>query len=133
VLQRRLADQRNRGRFRAYTVDVADLQDPSILAVRNRLGKGELSAIAFAARTRQAFMTDDQKARTLAEGLIESDLVQTTPKLVGWLFYTSRLSDGEKDTIIAQHESMAVHPLTRFFEEVYLWALECRLQAGDEA
>ena len=129
ALRQRLLDERGRGRFRAYRVDLEDIQEPSILAVRNRLGKGELSGMAFAVRTRQAFMTDDQKARRLAERMLPPPLVQTTPHLLGWLFYTSHLGDGDKAVIVTQHESLCRHPLTRYFEEVYRWALKCRLSS----
>jgi hypothetical protein len=109
-------------------VDVEDLQDVEILQNRKRLSLGELSSIAFANKTKQAFLTDDQKARRLAERVLQPDHVQTIPHLFGWLLFTGALQDSDKDCVIGEHAAMK-RPLGRFFEEMYLSALEQRLKS----
>jgi hypothetical protein len=94
------------------------LHEVEILEKRKRLGKGELSSIAFAKRTGQAFMTDDQKARRLALEVIPG-LVQTTPHLLGWLLFEGTLEDSDKTIVIAEHEELQL-PLRKYFEETYL-------------
>lgn len=114
--------------FKSYPLDIADLQTIEILENRKRLGKGELSSIAFALKTRQAFLTDDQRARKLAREVMRSSITQTTPHLLGWLFFTGQLVDGEKDTVIKEHQEMN-RPLSKYFEEMYLESCRCRLMA----
>ncbi|MCH8252008.1 MAG: hypothetical protein IID36_06110 [Planctomycetes bacterium] len=127
-LQRRLRREQQNGSFQPYHLDVADLQDVELLARRHNLSKGELSSIAFAKKTRQAFLTDDQKARTLAARFLNQGMVQTTPHLFGWLIFTGRLSDGDKDLIVEEHTEHG-RPLAQYFNEAYEEALRCRLMA----
>lgn len=129
-LKRRLRVARAKGSFAATPVSIEDIQDPRVLAARNSLDRGELSALAFALRTGQALMTDDQKALRVVERIVEPGQVQTTPKLFGWLFYTGRLADGDKDDIIRQHEELRNRGLRSCLEKVFLWALDCRLKAN---
>jgi hypothetical protein len=124
-LQRRLKQEIDSKSIVAYSLDIADLQDIAILEGRQRLSKGELSSIAFASKTRQAFLTDDQKARRLAESYLTSRMTQTTPHLFGWLMFTARLSDTDKEHVIAEHENLK-RPLKPHFEKMYLEALRCR-------
>ena len=128
-LQRRLQEEQALGNFAPYNLDVQDLQEIAIIEKRMRLSKGELSSIAFAQKTRQAFLTDDQKARKLASGIIEPAMVQTTPHLFGWLHFHWHLTDGDKDAVIAEHESLK-RPLAGQFECMYQEALRYRLMAG---
>ncbi len=127
-LQERLQQERDLGRFQDHALEIADLQDVDVMEKRQRLGKGELVSIAFAKKTRQAFMTDDQKARKLGHSELTPNMVQTTPHLFGWLFFTSRLSDGEESVIIEEHNSFG-RPLAKYFEEMYNRALQYRLTA----
>lgn len=126
LLKRRLLEARSRGQFKAYPLDLEDLAEIEILERRKNLGKGELSSIAFAKRTHQAFLTDDQAARKLASQVLGVSQVQTTPHLVGWLFFLGYFSDSDKDTIVREHSSTG-RPLGTFFEEVYVLALRHRL------
>jgi hypothetical protein len=116
------------GQFKSYGIDLEDLQDVAILRNRKRLSLGELSSIAFANKTRQAFLTDDQKARRLAEEVLQPDQVQTTPHLFGWMLFAGALHDSDKDEVIREHSAMK-RPLARLFEAMYLWALEQRLKS----
>ena len=109
--------------------EISDLQDVHIMEKRQRLSKGELVSIAFAKKTRQAFLTDDQKARKLGRDELPPKMVQTTPHLFGWLFFTGRLSDGDKEEIIRQHSEFG-RPLAPYFEAMYQSALQYRLTIG---
>jgi hypothetical protein len=128
-LKRRLQAEVGKRHFPEFPLAIEDLQDPRVMDLRGRLGRGELSVIAFALRTGQALMTDDGKARKLAERLVPLDKVQTTPKLFGWLLFTNHLSDADKDVIVDEHQRLRPQrPLTPHLDEMYRWALECRLK-----
>lgn len=126
-LMRRLAQEQGRGGFAAHSCDIGDLQAIKLLESRKRLGKGELSSIAFAMKIGQAVITDDIKARKLAEDSGHAH-IQTTPHLFSWLIFKGRLGDSDKGTVIAQHKAMG-RPLAPHFETAYEMALQCRLNA----
>ena len=127
-LQNRLREAQGGKSFLCYPLDVSDLRAVGLLENRKRLGKGELAAIAFALKTRQAFLTDDQKARKLAQEVLGPASTQTTPHLVGWLFFTNKLVDGDKSVVLSEHQAMG-RPLGKYFEEMYMEACRCRLMA----
>ena len=126
-LMRRLTQEQARGGFAAHSCDIGDLQAIKLLESRKKLGKGELSSIAFAMKINQAVITDDKKARKLAEDSGHA-LTQTTPHLFSWLIFKGRLGDSDMPTVIAQHESME-RPLAPHFEKAYEIALQCRLNS----
>lgn len=128
-LKRRLVIAREKGQFVSYALDVEDLQDVALLEQRMKLSKGELAAIAFARKTRQAFLTDDQGARTLAATAMDQRLVQTTPQLLGWLVFSGYISDSDIDGIIKEHESLG-RPLRSFFRNMYEEGMRCRAMSG---
>ena len=71
-------------------------------------------------------MTDDQQARRLlaACGLAG---VQTTPHLLGWLSYQGELTDGDVQTVVAEHERRIPHHrgrLSRFFVAAWRQAMQ---------
>ena len=127
-LIRRLTTEQSRGGFTAHSCDIGDLQAIKLLESRKRLGKGELSSIAFAMKIGHGVITDDKKARKLAEDSGHA-IVQTTPHLFAWLFFKGRLGDADRATIIDQHKAME-RPLAPHFENAYSMALQCRLNAG---
>ena len=127
-LVRRLTKEQSRGGFAVHSCDIGDLQAIRLLESRKRLGKGELSSIAFAMKTGQAVITDDKKAKKLAEDSGHA-LTQTTPHLFAWLIFKGRLSDSDRTTIIDQHKVMG-RPLAPLFDTAYSLALQCRLSAG---
>lgn len=127
-LMRRLIQEQARGRFVAYHCDIGDLQAIRILESRKRLGMGELSSIAFAMKIGQAVLTDDMKARKLAEDSGHV-LTQTTSHLFSWLIFKGHLGDSDKPTIITQHQAME-RPLAPHFESAYEIALQCRLNTA---
>jgi hypothetical protein len=131
-LQQRLKAKLQQKEIQTYSIDIGDLQDVMVLENRKRVSKGELSSIAFAKKTRQAFITDDQGARKLAEQSLDVGMVQTTPHLLGWLFFEARLVDADMTTIVAQHVDVG-RPLQPHFEEMYRTALSYRLMASSPA
>jgi hypothetical protein len=128
-LKRRLVSEQKAGEFMSYSLDVEDLQEVELLENRRRLSKGELSSIAFAKKTQQAFLTDDQKARALAVAVLGRDRVQTVPHMFGWLFFSGTLVDHEKNLVVSEHQTFA-RPLSRYFEDMYLEACRCRYLAS---
>lgn len=128
-LKRRLVAARAAGEFQSYALDVEDLQDVALLERRQKLSKGELAAIAFARKTRQALLTDDQGARALAASAMDHRLVQTTPHLLGWLVFVGRIGDSDINGIIEEHESLR-RPLRPFFLAMYQEAMRCRLMTS---
>ena len=117
-------------RFMNCNITIDDLQEISILENRKKLGKGELSSIVFAKKTRQAFLTDDRKARNLAIQVLGSEFVQTTPHLVGFCFYKRYLTDSDINILIAEHQTSLTSSwgdLSRFFREAYEESLKIGL------
>lgn len=108
-LQARLQQARQKRWFDSHSLSLADLQDVARLEARKRLGKGELSCIAFARRTGLAMLTDDTGAQKLAALEIGATRVQTSPHLFGWLVFTGRIVDGEVEVLIAEHSSLGRH------------------------
>ena len=127
-LRQRLEQALASNKIVSCTLDVGDLQEVEVLRNKKRLGTGELSSIAFAKRTGLAFFTDDQKARKLAARALESGRVQTTPHLLGWLLYCSRLGDGDAETIVAEHKALG-GTLEPHLRDAYSEAMRCRLLA----
>ena len=125
-LRRRLTAARDGGRFQLFSLEIEDLQEIEILEKRKKLGKGELSSIAFAKRTHQAFLTDDKNALKLALEVLPNGRVQTTPDLFCWLLFEQFLGDSDKQVVISEHESLE-RPLKEQFEESYSMALQYRL------
>jgi hypothetical protein len=125
-LKARLRDARARGEFVDVNLTVDDLLEVGRLEGRRRLSMGELSSIAFALRAGMAFQTDDQKARKLASSVMPADRVQTTPHVLGWLFFVRRLVDGDFETILFEHAECE-GPLKPYLTEMYTEALRCRL------
>ena len=95
--------------------------------MRKRLGKGELSSIAFAMKIGHAVITNDQKARKLAAA-VGRVLVQTTSHLFSWLMFTGKLGDSDKALVIQQHEEMELD-LATHFEQAYTLALKCKINS----
>ncbi|MBE9057574.1 XRE family transcriptional regulator [Sphaerospermopsis sp. LEGE 08334] len=84
------------------------------------------NSIVFAKKTNQAFLTDDRCARNLASEVMNPRLVQTTPHLLGWLFFENFLGDSDLQPIINEHEKKYNRKLGKYFKEMYHRALEYR-------
>jgi hypothetical protein len=126
-LRRRLQAEQRGGVFKAHSCDIGDLQHVKVLESRKRLGMGEISSIAFAMKIGQAVLTDDQKARKLAQA-VGHPLVQTTPHLFSWLLFTRRLGDSDVPVVVSQHEALE-GDLAPHLERAYGLALQCQLNA----
>lgn len=125
-IQKRLIRHQKNKRFTSHGISIADLQDASIVRYSQQLGIGEMSSIAFSKKINQAFLTDDQKARRIAKDILGEGMVQTTPLIVGWLFYEAIFSDGDLNTLITEHVSFN-RPLEKYFRIVYQEA--CRIRS----
>lgn len=123
----RLRTEQRRGAFQAHSCGIDDLQTIEVLEKRKKLGKGELSSIAFSKKIHQGFITDDMKAWQLAKDADHAH-AQTTSHLFSWLIFTGRLSDGDKDTVIAQHVDAGRH-IAKHLQAGYELALQCRLNS----
>ena len=113
-------------KFNPISITIEDLQDANVFENRKNFGKGEISSIIFAKKTLLSFLTDDQKARNLANEILDKDKVQTTPHLLGWLFYNGLLLDSDFNEIVSEHNSFN-RPLEKYFNEVYFEAMRFRL------
>lgn len=129
-LKNRLKEETRLKRFECFELSIDDLQDIEIMEKRKKLGIGELSSIAFARKINQSFMTDDQGARKLASEIIGSSRVQTTPHLLGWLFYKRVLIDSDIKVIIKEHEENN-RTLRRFLEEAYTESQRIRMMENN--
>lgn len=127
-LLRRLREARERQQFKDVSLALEDLQEVALLEQRKRLSKGELASIAFARRVGLAFQTDDQAARKLAATALAAERIQTTPHVLGWLFYEGHLADADLTEVLREHASFDRH-LRKFFQEMYEEAMRCRLMA----
>lgn len=123
-LKDRLVKEFDADRIKSCGLGLEDLQDVEVLKARRNLGKGELTSIIFAKKTRQAFLTDDQKARKLAKTELGNGHVQTVPHLLGWLLYHRLITDGDKDVVIREHVELG-RPLEKHFEKIHWEAMRC--------
>ncbi|WP_139998008.1 hypothetical protein [Paenibacillus paridis] len=126
ILKSRLIQERNKGNFKDHHISIADLQDVEVLQNSKNLSKGELSSIVFAKRTNQAFLTDDQGARKLANKFMDNSKVQTTPQLFGWLYFENILIDSEKEQVVRDHLELN-RPLVKFLNEMYFESMRMKL------
>ncbi len=114
----------------SYDLTIGDLQEVKLLESRKKLGLGELSSIAFAKKTNQAFLTDDKAARKLGNEILGRNKVQTTPHLVGHLFFIGILIDSDLKLITSEHESSISNDwgkLSAFFQNVYEEGMKLKL------
>ncbi|MDR3059115.1 MAG: hypothetical protein LBU84_13370 [Prevotella sp.] len=112
--------------FECHNLSIDDLQDVEILEQRKKIGKGELSSIAYARKINQSFMTDDQRAKILGIEILGKTKTYTTPHLLGWLFYTRELIDSDFHQIIEEHEKCN-RPLSEFFKLAYHESLRLKM------
>jgi hypothetical protein len=114
--------------FSLSSVSIEDL-----IAIANhpnarKLGRGEIAALALARQLRTAFLSDDQGARKMAKSL-GAQPAQTTPHLLGWLYFSDKLDDSDVRTVIIEHEARVPANrgrLSRFFKAVYEEACRCK-------
>ena len=129
ILRERLARRIEQGEVDQLKVTVDDLRDV-ISAARQqgsdkRLGCGEISCAALARRLRQAVLTDNKRDFRAIEKLVDG-LLQTTPRLLGWLYIVGRLTDGDIKDVIKEHCSSGGQ-MSRIYEQAHREACEQRL------
>lgn len=124
-IQKKLKKETKSKIFECHSLSIEDLQEIEILEQRKKLGRGELSSIAFAKKINQSFMTDDKKARLLGINVLGKDKVQTTPHLVGFLFYTRMLIDADISVIVQEHLDCG-RPLGELYKDAYHECLRIR-------
>ncbi|AWO01851.1 hypothetical protein DLD77_09150 [Chitinophaga alhagiae] len=125
-IRERLEKIKRGGVFLTHRLSIDDLQDSDIVKYSQRLGRGELSSIAFCKKTNQVFLTDDQKARKIAKLILGEDKTQTVPHIVGWLFYEGILTDSDLEPMIEEHKIFG-RPLEQYFRSVYSEAMRIKL------
>ncbi len=125
-LQNYLKNLRKQNKFTDCSISIEDLQEIDMLISRKKLGKGELSALVFAKKTNQAFLSDDQNARKLALTILPTERVQTTPHLFSWLIFCGKITDTEKRTVIDEHKSND-GDMSSYLEKAYIEGCKCRL------
>jgi hypothetical protein len=122
----RLLAARREGAFPLHSCELDDLAAITREAPTG-LGSGELSCIAVAYRTVTfGVMTDEKKARSYTEKHLKL-IVETTPRLYGWLHYHRFLTDSDHHEVIAEHERHEERPLTKFLQLTYEAALQHQL------
>jgi len=130
----RLNDELQSGKhFSSCSLEVEDLVNMmNTLGAVNlkRFHQGEFAALALARKLHNGFLTDDLAARRTGEDTLGADRVRTTPHLVGWLVYESKLSDGDIPTIKADNRAfrMAYGYLGEFIDVCYEHALGLRMR-----
>ncbi len=131
-LQKRLRRKLEDGSITAHHIDLEDLQQVEVLRNRKRLSIGELSVLVFAAKTQQAILTDDKGAQKLARTHLQAEQIQSTPHLVGWLYFRSLLGDGDVARVKTELDALS-RRLDPHFDNFYLEAQRCRVVAAQAA
>lgn len=127
-LQRRLKKKLDDGSITAHPIDLEDLQGVEVLRGRKKVSLGELSVLVFAAKTQQAVLTDDNGAQKLARAHMQSQTVQSTAHLLGWLYFNSLIADGDVDQVKADLASLS-RSLSPHLENFHVEAQRCRAVA----
>ena len=128
-LRQRLAKHIEQSDVSRFEVTIDDLQDV-INAARQqgsdrRLGYGEMSCAALARRLRHAVLTDNKRDFKAIEVLVDG-LLQTTPRLLRWLYLVGRLTDGDVKDVIKEHCNSGGH-MSPIYERAHREACERRL------
>jgi hypothetical protein len=114
AIRQRLREARSKGLFPEHALSVEDLQEAALLRLRRRVGAGELSTIALAKRFGIGMQTDDDRAEKLAAEVLPPERTQTTPHVLGWLFFHGHLADDELPRLIEEHSEVGRTLADRF-------------------
>ena len=114
---------------------IDDLQDLIVLArqrgLDKRLGQGEISCAALARHLRQAVLTDNKRDFTAIEALTGS-VIQTTPRLLGWLYLEGHLTDADVDDLLTEHRNSGGQ-MPHVYKQAHYEACEKRLVRATSA
>ena len=128
-LRGRLAKHIQRNDVNQMDLTIDDLQDAINTARQydadRRLGYGEISCAALARRLRQAVLTDNKRDFRVIAKLVDG-LLQTTARLLGWLYLHGHLTDGDVGDVIRQHGDSGGH-MSRVYECAHREACQMRL------
>jgi len=127
-IRQRLRDARAKGSFGEHALSVEDLQEVALLQLRKRVGAGELSTIALAKRFGIGMQTDDDRAEKFAAEILGDSRVQTTPHILGWMFFHGLLADHQLGVVVEEHLEVG-GSLRERFEEAHVEACRARLLA----
>ena len=136
-LRIRLRENIHRGDVSRIDLTIDDLQEligvARRLGVDRRLGYGEMASAALARHLGQAVLTDNKRDFRAIGELVDGRL-QTTPRLLGWLYLDGGLTDGEVKDVIEQHRKSGGQ-MAEVYERAHYEACEKRLmqQAGTRA
>ena len=136
-LRIRLREYIHRGDVSRIELTIDDLQEligvARRLGVDRRLGYGEMACVALARHLRQAVLTDNKRDFRAIGELVDGRL-QTTPRLLGWLYLDGGLTDGEVKDVIEQHRTSGGQ-MADVYERAHYEACEKLLmqQAGTRA
>lgn len=130
ALRQRLRDQIDNNCISQMEVSIDDLQEAIAVARQNgwdkRLGHGELSCAALVRNLgHAAVLTDNKRDFTVIRGMIDERL-QTTPRLLGWLYVEGELSDAGVKDVVCEHEEFGGH-MVDVYNKAYREACEKRL------
>lgn len=105
-LRDRLRTHISRGRIERIDLPIDDLQDLFTLArqfgLDKRLGQGEISCAALARRWGVAVLTDNRRDFRAIYRLVDGHL-QTTPRLLGWLYLNEHFTDPDVNDVLSEH------------------------------
>jgi hypothetical protein len=120
--------------FQVVNLTVNDLREIGRLREVRRIGFGELSSIILAAKLRKGFVSDDVKARRLAETQFPEIDTRTIAHLVGWLVFLADLSDSDIGGIVEDSRRLRGENghLGRYINVCYSRAMELRLRGRVE-
>ena len=119
------------GQHQVSRIDLGidDLQDLIVLArqrgLDKRLGQGEISCAALARHLRQPVLTDNKRDFNAIEALTGS-LIQTTPRLLGWLYLEGHLTDPDVDDVLTEHRNSGGQ-MPHVYKQAHYEACEKRL------
>ena len=129
ALRDRLETHVNQDEVKRIDLTIDDLQELITLArlrgVDKRLGHGEMSCAALARRWRAAVLTDNRKDFGAIKGLVD-ECLQTTPRLLGWLYLEGRLTDADVGDVLSEHYNSGGQ-MSQVYQRAYYEACEKRL------
>ena len=116
--------------IRRIDLPIDDLQDLLALArqlgLDKRLGQGEISCAALARRWGAAVLTDNRRDFRAIFQLVDGRL-QTTPRLLGWLYLDEHFTDRDVEDVVSEHRECGGQ-MSDVYKRAYYEACEKRLQ-----
>jgi len=128
-MRKRLRAYIDKGQVRRMNLGIDDLQDIITLARQRkcdkRLGQGELSCAALARQMGKAVLTDNKKDFAAIDRLADGRL-QTTPRLLGWLYVEGHIADSDVEHVRREHQKSGGQ-MSKIYKQAHYEACEKRL------